>query len=189
MTSSRRRSSVSVAPYSIPGARTHTHNLSSSVASSVSSSVGASYPSPPSSISSSLGTSLLSRKILAARRFSEGESMSGRLKEELKCETCGKGYKHISCLTKHLWEHTPEWSMTSKLLISKHQQVQLLEAASILVSMTEEDELAELRHQHDRSSREDSADDMMFDEEEDDSLRDDEFREDDDVGVFGKMEE
>ena len=34
------------------------------------------------------------------------------------------------------WEHTPEWSYTSKLLISKHQQVQLLEAASVLVAMT-----------------------------------------------------
>lgn len=33
------------------------------------------------------------------------------------------------------WEHTPEWSYTSKLLISKHQQVQLLEAASVLVQM------------------------------------------------------
>lgn len=33
------------------------------------------------------------------------------------------------------WEHTPEWSLTSKLLISKHQQVQLLEAASVLVGM------------------------------------------------------
>jgi len=33
------------------------------------------------------------------------------------------------------WEHTPEWSYTSKLLISKHQQVQLLEAASVLVGM------------------------------------------------------
>ena len=30
------------------------------------------------------------------------------------------------------WEHTPEWQYTSKLLISKHQQVQLLEAASVL---------------------------------------------------------
>ncbi len=29
----------------------------------------------------------------------------------------------------------PEWSYTSKLLISKHQQVQLLEAASVLVAM------------------------------------------------------
>jgi hypothetical protein len=33
------------------------------------------------------------------------------------------------------WEHTPEWSFTSKLLISKHQQVQLLEAASVLLAM------------------------------------------------------
>lgn len=36
------------------------------------------------------------------------------------------------------WEHTPEWAYTSKLLISKHQQVQLLEAASVLVAMNQE---------------------------------------------------
>ncbi|KAK7203280.1 hypothetical protein BZA70DRAFT_74615 [Myxozyma melibiosi] len=181
--SSRRRSSVSVSPYQIPGARTHAHNMTMS--SSASSSSSLSFNSPPSSVSSSLGTSTLSRRMLAARRFSEGESTSGRLKEELKCEACGKGYKHISCLTKHLWEHTPEWNMTSKLLMSKHQQVQLLEAASILVSMTEEDELAELRAHHGRSSRENSADDNMYDED-DMIMRDDES---DDVGVFGKMEE
>ncbi len=35
------------------------------------------------------------------------------------------------------WEHTPEWSLTSKLLISKHQQVQLLEAASVLIAMND----------------------------------------------------
>lgn len=79
----------------------------------------------------------LSRKFVA-RRISEGET--GRLKEELKCQACGKGYKHVSSLAKHLWEHTPEWNVTSKLLISKHQQVQLLEAASILVSMNEQDD-------------------------------------------------
>ncbi|KAF3038282.1 hypothetical protein E8E12_002784 [Didymella heteroderae] len=62
----------------------------------------------------------------------DGKRTSG---SELKCEKCGKGYKHSSCLTKHLWEHTPEWQYTSKLLISKHQQVQLLEAASVLVAM------------------------------------------------------
>jgi len=33
------------------------------------------------------------------------------------------------------WEHDPAWAYTSKLLISKHQQVQLLEAASVLVTM------------------------------------------------------
>ncbi|EPS36127.1 hypothetical protein H072_10395 [Dactylellina haptotyla CBS 200.50] len=70
-----------------------------------------------------------------ARRPSDGPEDGQHVKGELKCEHCGKGYKHSSCLTKHLWEHTPEWSYTSKLLISKHQQVQLLEAASILVSM------------------------------------------------------
>ncbi|RLV84819.1 hypothetical protein JA9_000442 [Meyerozyma sp. JA9] len=79
----------------------------------------------------------LSREFVV-RRISEGET--GRLKEELKCEACGKGYKHISSLAKHLWEHTPEWNVTKKLLISKHQSVQLLEAASILVGMNENSE-------------------------------------------------
>lgn len=77
---------------------------------------------------------ILSREFVV-RRISEGET--GRLKEQLKCEACGKGYKHISSLAKHLWEHTPEWNVTKKLLISKHQLVQLLEAASILVGMNE----------------------------------------------------
>ncbi|KFH49081.1 hypothetical protein ACRE_001270 [Hapsidospora chrysogenum ATCC 11550] len=75
------------------------------------------------------------------RRASDGQPLTKEGKKsnrvELKCEKCGKGYKHSSCLTKHLWEHTPEWSLTSKLLISKHQQVQLLEAASVLVAMND----------------------------------------------------
>ncbi|EGV64019.1 hypothetical protein PSN45_003902 [Yamadazyma tenuis] len=101
-------------------------------------------------MSSSVPT--LSREFVA-RRISEGES--GRLKEELKCEACGKGYKHISSLAKHLWEHTPEWNVTKKLLISKHQQVQLLEAASILVGMTDKD-VAESPGVFDSSSRRNS---------------------------------
>lgn len=88
------------------------------------------------------------------RRASEGSRLSkgGEPKRtsgsELKCEKCGKGYKHSSCLTKHLWEHTPEWQYTSKLLISKHQQVQLLEAASVLVAMNKDSDGGE----SDRSS-------------------------------------
>ncbi|KAI4204153.1 MAG: hypothetical protein LQ350_001344 [Teloschistes chrysophthalmus] len=82
-----------------------------------------------------------------ARRASEGSHLSKsegkRASGELRCEKCGKGYKHSSCLTKHLWEHTPEWSYTSKLLISKHQQVQLLEAASVLVGMNQESSVPE----------------------------------------------
>ncbi|KAF2757819.1 hypothetical protein EJ05DRAFT_500349 [Pseudovirgaria hyperparasitica] len=73
------------------------------------------------------------------RRASEG-SRKRVTHGELRCENCGKGYKHSSCLTKHLWEHTPQWGVTSKLLISKHQQVQMLEAASVLVAMNQEPE-------------------------------------------------
>ena len=41
------------------------------------------------------------------------------------------------------WEHDPAWAITSKLLISKHQQVQLLEAASVLCTMTSENPLSQ----------------------------------------------
>ena len=36
-------------------------------------------------------------------------------------------YRHPSCLIKHRWEHSPHWREASKLMLSKHQQVQLLE--------------------------------------------------------------
>ena len=40
------------------------------------------------------------------RRASEGAYLSRRegkrVSGELKCDTCGKGYKHSSCLTKHM---------------------------------------------------------------------------------------
>ncbi|KAK2773446.1 hypothetical protein FQN52_006512 [Onygenales sp. PD_12] len=77
-----------------------------------------------------------------SRRASEGShlirSEGKRVMNELRCDRCGKGYKHSSCLTKHMWEHDPAWAYTSKLLISKHQQVQLLEAATVLVGMNPE---------------------------------------------------
>lgn len=76
------------------------------------------------------------------RRASEGshlvKSEGKRTAAELRCERCGKGYKHGSCLSKHMWEHDPAWAITSKLLISKHQQVQLLEAATVLVNMNQD---------------------------------------------------
>ncbi|RUS16898.1 hypothetical protein BC937DRAFT_90684 [Endogone sp. FLAS-F59071] len=52
-----------------------------------------------------------------------------------RCDDCGKAYKHPNCLAKHRWEHSPMWGMASKFLLSKHQQVQLMEAAAILVGM------------------------------------------------------
>lgn len=53
------------------------------------------------------------------RRASEGSRLSGKgdskrtSGSELRCEKCGKGYKHSSCLTKHL-------SVTLSLLLSSH---------------------------------------------------------------------
>lgn len=139
----KRRHSAT-APYAIPSkyvqhlyyqpashaqsqAHSHTQPHTQSHAHAHSRSHSHSYSMEPGALS-------LSRDFVV-RRISEGET--GRLKEELKCEACGKGYKHISSLAKHLWEHTPEWNVTKKLLMSKHQQVQLLEAASILVGMNE----------------------------------------------------
>ncbi|OQE01076.1 hypothetical protein PENSOL_c005G09141 [Penicillium solitum] len=65
------------------------------------------------------------------RRASEGAQLKTegkRASTAIRCDRCGKG-----------WEHDPAWSVTSKLLISKHQQVQLLEAASVLVTMNHDD--------------------------------------------------
>lgn len=52
-----------------------------------------------------------------------------------QCPECGKVYKHLNCLTKHKWEHSEYWAETSKLSLSKHQQVQVMEAAQILMRM------------------------------------------------------
>jgi hypothetical protein len=54
------------------------------------------------------------------RRASEGQSIKGDGKKahpnDLRCKSCGKGYKHSSCLTKHLFVPTflsriPPWSL------------------------------------------------------------------------------
>lgn len=177
-----RRASVATAPYTIPSR--HNSISSSSTPFSPPNSTNVHIPvhqTPPtynqsqSQQQQQLSTSvpLLSREFVV-RRISEGES--GRLKEELKCEACGKGYKHISSLAKHLWEHTPEWNVTKKLLISKHQQVQLLEAASILVSMNEVSPIKEQTITEDEEikfnpkyTEDDDEDDDDEDEEEDSS--------------------
>lgn len=51
------------------------------------------------------------------------------------CSHCGKTYKHHGCLTKHLWEHHELWNFTKKICRTKHQQVQMLEAAQVLADM------------------------------------------------------
>ena len=53
----------------------------------------------------------------------------------LQCEICGKSYKHRNCLSKHMWEHHDSWEHTKKVCQTKHQQVQLLEAAQVLAEI------------------------------------------------------
>ncbi|KAF2125926.1 hypothetical protein P153DRAFT_360227 [Dothidotthia symphoricarpi CBS 119687] len=96
------------------------------------------------------GAKSRTRRASEGSRLAKGDGSGSSSKRtsgsDLRCEKCGKGYKHSSCLTKHLWEHTPEWQYTSKLLISKHQQVQLLEAASVLVAMNKESDAGDSDH-------------------------------------------
>lgn len=63
-------------------------------------------------------------------------SDSGQPAQELRCEKCGKVYKHANCFVKHRWEHQEEaWELTRQFCPTKHQQVMALEAAAILASM------------------------------------------------------
>ncbi|KAJ7910465.1 hypothetical protein B0H13DRAFT_2272479, partial [Mycena leptocephala] len=78
------------------------------------------------------------------------QSAAGRKKRGVdhKCESCSKIYRHPSCLIKHRWEHTPHWRTLSSLphpssgggVLSKHAQVQLLEAAAILSHLSPDSE-------------------------------------------------
>ena len=56
------------------------------------------------------------------------------------CDQCGKVYKHRSCLVKHSWEHHSAWEETKRCCTTKHQQVQMLEAAQLLTELTEKKE-------------------------------------------------
>ena len=60
-----------------------------------------------------------------ARRASEGSHLSKgenkRASGELRCEKCGKGYKHSSCLTKHLSVFLPFLHLSFAILITSSE--------------------------------------------------------------------
>lgn len=71
-------------------------------------------------------------------RRSSAVSDSGIIATEnglFQCAECGKTYKHQSCLLKHLWEHSEFWNDARKYALTKHQQVQIMEAAQILLDL------------------------------------------------------
>jgi hypothetical protein len=53
--------------------------------------------------------------------------------DKMTCRQCGKNYKSTVSLSKHLWEHSEYWN--AELKTSKHEQVQILEAAAVLVAL------------------------------------------------------
>ncbi|KAI8450969.1 hypothetical protein BY996DRAFT_4558099, partial [Phakopsora pachyrhizi] len=80
-------------------------------------------------------TSLLLLSTSAEAAVIESKSKPDKLGGLLyECEKCPKVYRHPQCLIKHRWEHTTYWADASKLMLSKHQQVQMLEAAAILAA-------------------------------------------------------
>jgi hypothetical protein len=70
------------------------------------------------------------------------------------------------------WEHSPHWSQTSKLLISKHQQVQLLEAAQILVHMNRSDSSLSTASAGDRIKVDGYNYPVVFEDEDDEAMMD-----------------
>jgi hypothetical protein len=83
----------------------------------------------------SLDSQMSSLQILSCSLPETNKKRTSYQKSSLKytCQECGKTYKHVNCLQKHLWIHSEYWQETSKLGCSKHQQVLLLEAASALI--------------------------------------------------------
>ena len=101
------------------------------------------------------------------------------------CQHCGKNYKHQQCLVKHLWEHSPYWSsIPNSQPLSKHQKVQLLETASILCKLSGSPNLRECEG---RSGRKDEMEEVVEEVEMDLDEESGSF-EDDEDGVFGRME-
>ncbi|GAN07717.1 hypothetical protein MAM1_0173d07220 [Mucor ambiguus] len=108
------------------------------------------------------------RKSSASRGLSE--SFSG----QYRCTDCGKSYKHPNCLQKHRWEHSEEWELTKKLPLTKHQQVQMLEAAAILIGMDRirSDVKKEEEQQQKAEEEQEEEDDIVVEEEEEIDLDD-----------------
>ena len=50
-------------------------------------------------------------------------------------KSLGKRYKNQICLQKHAWEHHQSWLYAKRLMLNKHQSVQIMEAAHILMNI------------------------------------------------------
>ncbi|KAI8344344.1 hypothetical protein BC941DRAFT_408387 [Chlamydoabsidia padenii] len=120
------------------------------------------------------------------RRHSKQQATSLPSTDYHRCQDCGKVYKHPSYLTKHRWEHSEEWELTSKLLLTKHQQVQLLEAAAILVGMDQRETSLQSSEEKEDEWADIVNDDNDNDDQDDESIHvdiDDDDDNDDDISI------
>ncbi|CAG8458386.1 11157_t:CDS:2 [Paraglomus brasilianum] len=76
-----------------------------------------------------------SQVVVPQHSTNHGSPPSTTAKTTYTCKHCGKKYKHRNCLVKHLWEHHESWELCLKFNLTKHQQVQMMEAAQILVDL------------------------------------------------------
>ncbi|RCI05394.1 hypothetical protein CU098_000537 [Rhizopus stolonifer] len=98
------------------------------------------------------------------KRKTRGLSESYNNNGQYRCNDCGKSYKHPNCLQKHRWEHSEEWELTKSLPLTKHQQVQMLEAAAILIGMDRREKVLS-RQEVEEVSEEEEIDVFRVDEE------------------------
>ena len=129
------------------------------VAASGSFSDDSSSPPPPNYYNNSNHHQHLHNYSAASKRFKLNPSA-------LQCEICGKIYKHRNCLSKHMWEHHESWEHTKKVCQTKHQQVQLLEAAQVLAELISGVQSASM--EHNKSAENFGEDDNSENEEEED---------------------
>lgn len=93
-------------------------------------------------------------------------TLSKSFNDQHRCDDCGKSYKSQNCLQKHRWEHSEEWELTKKLPLTKHQQVQMLEAAAILIGMApKEQEEEDIEIDIDKDSEEEES--IVIDDDDD----------------------
>jgi hypothetical protein len=108
------------------------------------------------------------------------ESFSG----QYRCNDCGKSYKHPNCLQKHRWEHSEEWEITKNLPLTKHQQVQMLEAAAILVGMDRRIIVEQKKPAIDKDPVEEENESIIIDDEEDEDSDKISIGSNDSLGIF-----
>lgn len=74
------------------------------------------------------------RRELGATSSEEEDETDGAVSTQ--CPHCNKVYRQNNSLFKHLYEHHSEWGAVSKSLnTSKHQQVQMMQTAELLLSL------------------------------------------------------